>query len=690
MSGDLAELLRPRFSYREVLGSGGFGEVIRATDTDLGREVAIKLLHRQGHEAELSREARKLAAIRHPHIVQVYERIRLDDRPGMVMEYVDGSQLSSAPFSDSQRVLEWLYQASNGLATVHARGIVHGDLKPANVLVDASGIRVVDFGLAKRIDVDVEATTGGVAETGGTPGYQAPELVLGESPSAASDVYSLGIAFIRCINGSLPWDGLTPVAQAHRIAYGSPPSVTTSVSRELADLLEEMVQADPEDRPSMQSVAAKCEELGAVSRIVSNASRRTWIPPIAAMLFIVAVGAAVVARHWVDPLPLTSWASSHERILRFDEKGEIEAARTELTALLEKDPSHAAGNASLALVYCLTYANMGRDLVWLERAELAAEAAVALDPQLALAHTARAWVAEYRGESQGAEASYHEALRLDPGEIHALEGYARFLMARKQYTEAEQVLERALAIHPEERLFLDAKGTLLYWQSRYEEAEIAFRKSIELKPNSVYAYANLNAVLTHLGRTDEGISVLQRGLQLRPHVRLYSNLGVALFNKADYAGAAAAFEQAVSDRWGNPGHYLNWANLGDALSWIPGRKSDSRTAYRRALQLLDRDMASKDESPTELSRSALLSAKVGELAAAERRIDRALDLAADDVHLLFRAVQVYEICGMRERALDYLRKALGLGFSLAIVESEPLLMELRRDRRYHTLLAARD
>jgi serine/threonine-protein kinase len=198
------------------------------------------------------------------------------------------------------------------------------------------------------------------------------------------------------------------------------------------------------------------------------------------------------------------------------------------------------------------------------------------------------------------------------------------------------------------------------------------------------AYANLAAVLMRQNRPDEAARVLQQGLQLRPNAVLYTNLGNLLFLRGDYLGAADAFKEAVSSPHGSPGSYLAWANLGDTLLWIPGRRQEARHAYDKARRLLNTRLARAPNDVPLVSRMGLYTARAGDETVAMQLAHRAVELAPDSPDVQFRAGLTYELLGQRGLALDAIAKALRLGYPRKYVEAEPDLVGLRQDPGYHT------
>src|SRR5580693_192307 len=206
------------------IGAGGMGEVWKATDTRLGRTVAIKVLNGP-HSERFEQEARAIAALNHPHICTLH-----DIGPDyLVMEYVEGTPVCG-PIPVEQAV-RLAIQIASALEEAHGRGILHRDLKPANILVTAKGsVKLLDFGLAKS--VAVEGATRTIEGTiSGTPAYMAPEQIEGKPCDARSDVFSFGAVLYEMLAGSRAFEGMASVL---RDDPKPPPALESLVLRCLA------------------------------------------------------------------------------------------------------------------------------------------------------------------------------------------------------------------------------------------------------------------------------------------------------------------------------------------------------------------------------------------------------------------------------------------------------------------------
>ncbi|HEY8234316.1 MAG TPA: protein kinase [Vicinamibacteria bacterium] len=336
------------------LGAGGMGEVSRARDPRLGREVAIKVLpaHRLSDETKRRRfvqEARTASTLNHPSIVTIYEIERDGDVDFIVMELVHGKDLERSipprgmPLAEALRIA---IPVADALARAHAAGIVHRDLKPANVVVSDEGVpKILDFGLAKllesetagSIDSTLDSPLSHAGTIAGTPGYMSPEQATGRSVDARSDVFSFGALLFEMVTGRRAFAGTTvPEALAATLSAdpGPPSKLAQGVTEPLDRLILRCLRKDPDRRfQHMSDVRVELQEIaeevaaggsqGSLARVAAAgavppaARRRVWWWVAAAAAALLAAGAAAwyfERSRWRNPLT----GAQFTRITDFD------------------------------------------------------------------------------------------------------------------------------------------------------------------------------------------------------------------------------------------------------------------------------------------------------------------------------------------------------------------------------------
>jgi eukaryotic-like serine/threonine-protein kinase len=319
-----AGLLPDRYTGAQPIGRGGMGEIFRATDTTLGRAVAVKVLEQRYAQdpavrERFTREALAVARLSgNPNIVTIYDVGEWRERPFIVMEYLSGGSLEQKLRAEGAqpppRALEWLEQAANALDTAHREGVIHRDVKPANLLLDRLGhVHVADFGIASAAGLDSLTQTGTVL---GTASYLSPEQAQGERTSAASDLYSLGVVAFELLTGRRPFEGSSAAAEAAAHVTGEVPSVSDvnpSIPRELDPVFARALAKDPAGRYGscaefVAALRASLEEAAGATAITAptrvraaspavSATRRNppWLWPAAALLALAAIGGGAAA-----------------------------------------------------------------------------------------------------------------------------------------------------------------------------------------------------------------------------------------------------------------------------------------------------------------------------------------------------------------------------------------------------------
>src|SRR6201986_3747803 len=252
-------LIDGRYRVVRRLGTGGMAEVFLAEDQQLGRKVALKLLHRRfaedpGFVERFRREAQSAAGLQHQNVVSVYDRGEFEDKYYIAMEYLPGRLLKQlirdeAPL-DPIRAIDITIQILKAARFAHRRGVIHGDLKPHNVIVDDSdNAKVTDFGIARAGASDM-TETGSIM---GTAQYLSPEQAQGHAVSAGSDLYSIAVVLYEMLTARVPFDAESAVTIALKHVSEAPPPMTAinpSVPPELEQVLMWGLNKNPVDRPA--------------------------------------------------------------------------------------------------------------------------------------------------------------------------------------------------------------------------------------------------------------------------------------------------------------------------------------------------------------------------------------------------------------------------------------------------------
>ena len=268
--------MRTRLGHYDIvaeLGRGGMGVVYKGHESSLNRYVAIKVLadslaHDEAVKERFLREARSMAALNDPHIIQIYFIGDDEGQTYFVMEFVEGESLGSMLKREGKLSVEQsakvIYQTAMGLATAHDRGVVHRDIKPGNLMINNRGaVKIADFGIAlSNHDLSKKLTTTG--EFVGTPGYLSPEVCLGKPVDQRSDIFSLGIVMFEMLTGRMPFTDESPLGLMLEVVKAEIPDVreiNADVDPEIARILDRMIAKDPAER--YQNCHELMAELGA-------------------------------------------------------------------------------------------------------------------------------------------------------------------------------------------------------------------------------------------------------------------------------------------------------------------------------------------------------------------------------------------------------------------------------------------
>ena len=545
----------------ERIGRGAFGEVYRAWDTRLDREVALKLLPAgpsSGDRAAsaIIHEGRLLARVRHPNVVTIYGAEQIADQIGLWMEFVRGHTLEQ--ILDQRKVVSAAEAVGIGLelcramSAVHGAGLLHRDIKTHNVMRAEDGrIVLMDFGTGRDLEDDAGS------DLAGTPLYLAPEVLQGQQATVRSDIYSLGVLLYHLVTGSYPVHARTlrEVRRAHE--RGERTAVRTArrdVPPKLARVIERAIDPRPEQRyESADALGADLAALKPRPRIVRLAyaagmaaafilvagagwevvgrqvgSSRTPSALLAGFAGLHSVGAANVSpaerlagsgqrRYNTNLEAYELYLKARELV---DRRGTFPAQQAVklFEQAIARDPSFALGYAGLAEAYAAASVDIQGPFrptaippeTALALMGPAAETALRLDPLLAEAHAAMGLLYSRKLDWQKAEESFRRAIDLNPSLTQIYASYSMStLIPLGKLAEAEQGLRRALQSDP---LSLSLQRELAWLQfitGRYEEAIDSLERIRAVDPHFSSVEMRLARALTFAGRPLEALRVLE-------------------------------------------------------------------------------------------------------------------------------------------------------------------------------------
>jgi non-specific serine/threonine protein kinase len=617
------------------LGAGGMGEVFRAEDVRLGRQVALKFLPLAlkadpESRARLLTEARAASLLRSPNIAVTYDIGEYSGSDFIVMEYVEGELLSQRVSKGPlpiREVLEIGLQVADALDEAHARGIIHRDIKSANLMRTERGlVKVLDFGLAKFIDdrPDIDVTQPQVTMAGmvlGTVSYMAPEQALGHQVDHRSDIFSLGVVLFELSTSRMPFTGGSPTEIIDHILHEipQPPSrYTTQIPPAFDGVVARALEKDPQFR--YQSARELQDDLRVIARDLDGNGRSTTsriaasLPHGAAVDNSVAVMTfANITREPADDWIGTGIAETVSSDLK-NVHGLAVIGRARVFDALRNLSSGAQLDDSLAIA-------IGRRLeaTWVvvggfqrlgELVRITAnfvdvqsgqvKQTVKVDGRIGDIFALQDKIVYELTQGlnlalRGTEVADIE--RQETKSVEAYESYARGMMnlrlaTRDSIERAISEFEEATRYDPEYAVAWAAlggayslKGSFLSLKDLMVKGLEVERRAISIDPKLSDAHSWLGASLLNLGRVDEALTSIHEAIRLDPgNGQAHQTLARALWvGKGDFASAIPVFERSIVL---NPEAGYSYLQLGLLLSW-EGRYAEAERVLKRAVDLQD-------------------------------------------------------------------------------------------------------
>jgi len=358
----------------------------------------------------------------------------------------------------------------------------------------------------------------------------------------------------------------------------------------------------------------------------------------------------------------------------------IDNAIEEFNQALKIDPDYAPAYAGLGEAYWIGFQQpMNRGKEWLTQAARNCEKSLSLNQQVAEGRICLGNVSFGTGKYEEAVEQYQRALDLNQNSDDALEGLAAAYAKLGELSKSEAAFKKAIALRPTYWGVYSWLGEFYVNQARYSEAADAFSKAIEMAPGNYRGYSNLSAVYVYLGRYSDAIEAANRSIELSPNRDALANLGAAYFLQHHFAEAEAIFRRGLQFDDRDP---LDWGNLGDALYWIPGRRPESKDAYRKAVSLAHSQVEVNPRDANATAYIAEYSAMLDDKKTAMASIKAALALAPNDPVVMFRAAIVFNHFDDDASALAWLERAAKAGLPRPNIRDTPDFDHLRNNPQF--------
>lgn len=670
------------FQLLQLLGSGGFGEVYRAWDPVLEREVALKLLLPRGLDPEqefttLLGEARAMARVRHANIVPVYGVDQREGRVGFWSEFVRGQTLDA--LIAAQGVMDERAAAQTGaalcdaLGAVHGAGLLHRDIKPGNAIRDDSGrVLLMDFGLSQNL-----LTPSGWC---GTPAYMAPELVAGQAASVRADLYSMGVLLRFLATGSVRSEAAVParLAPIVRRATETDPRMRYSSAAQMGAELAGLAQIPHQAAQPQPLSESKAREERQEKKLWS--SRNVYLIVGLLSVFSLMIG----QRWWARIHPVgTSVArpgyqdtlAANAALARYDIPGNTDKAIALYGAALRQTPDDALAEAGLARGYWRKYLDTS-EAQWADSANDAITKAMTMNANLALVQMTAGAMHVDQGKFDVGLEELQKAVQLDPNsaDVHGALGSAYHQQGRMDAAKKEYA--QAIDLDDDNWRWPYLLGAMQIDTGKFSEAEASLETALERTPENARVLYNLGLVYLKEDRLNDARKTFESSLKLDPRADTMMALGSVYFRQNDFESAIAAYGRAVDAA---PKQFDAWGNLAETYVATGKHDTQAAEAFQKAAALAEDE---RKRTPNDSYTISMLGKYYASLQNGNRALPllrKAIALAPNDPDVAERVAEAYEVLGRRRDALESLARALQLGYSANYAKASPTFKSLRRD-----------
>ncbi|BBM85343.1 serine/threonine-protein kinase [Candidatus Uabimicrobium amorphum] len=618
-----------RYQLHEELGRGGMGVVYKAYDTQLRCIVALKVILGNNREdlERFFREITTVAKLNHPNIVRFYE-YGYTPRPYFTMEYVEGTtltqQIKERNVSEAYLV-EVMISVCQALHYMHKNKITHRDIKPSNIMVGKNGVKVMDFGLARRSDVTKQLSKSG--QMLGTLHYMAPEQVEGHT-DMKSDIYALGASLYECLTYRPVYQGALEINVIYQITNSTPippRQLNPDISVYLEAICLKCLQRNPHKRyGNFLQLAKEFENFKAHKPIL--AKRYTSWDLLKNILYkhkVVCSSIVIIFVILLGSLVVTMNALNYA-------EGEKEKAKSALNKVMKVLDHSLQHHKSLQKDkrFAQLFTNIFEDVERYGENE---------DWSFV-----KAYVTQMTGQKQKSIAYYTKEIKNNTENVEAYSNRAGLYARNKEYQKAFADYEKALAIQPKNHSIYFNRAVLYIDTQEYQKATDDLQKVLDLAPNNERAYTNLGVVYFDLKKYLQAMACYDKAIDIAPRADTHLNRGLLNVQMRQPEKALDDFNAAIRLKPNYANAYFNRGNL-----FFRDKKWNlALTDYTKALSLD--------------SNNALLYYNRGSLYAQTKQVDLALDDFAKSIQINPRYAPVYN---RRAYIYAYEKKDLKKAFS---------------------------